>query len=439
MHKRIDWSEYKRCNPDISSFSDADAKNHYEKFGKKEGRLMGHLKFILDHHLLPLRFTAHGYKNMNSDLAAHSDDAALKHFVTFGRFEKREYLPQLIRFDITHIISDPLAHFLCGLPERKQRKASKIVNIYFQILFREPTIEEIKTNIKPIAQPVERSVIPTHKSESRNVAVVLHIGDRENIIDEFATLNRTLQESEWSSDLYITVFNDTLKEKVLDAFTACPNQRVFVHTVENKGLDIGPFLLMLKQIVDSPVKYNTLFKWHSKGDTELRLNAHSIFATHEKLSETIKLSTHGTVCRFKGTAEHIFYNAWWLRFVGARLKETPFSPEECQFAQLTIFAAPMSVFEHYAQELCDLYPFCNTPCSVDFAWFCRFAGVGVSPFNAKQIAEVCGVENMFPFVGHAYWHETKIVSRDGMLEHAMERIFGYIVMRSGFKIFQLDT
>ena len=82
----FDAHHYKMLNKDLLHLNDLQAKNHYELYGCKEGRLHD-LAFL---HRLPKDFDCFMYRHFNKDLANLTDDLDLKkHFVFFGQKERR--------------------------------------------------------------------------------------------------------------------------------------------------------------------------------------------------------------------------------------------------------------------------------------------------------------------------------------------------------------
>lgn len=97
---------YKILNKDIADLNDLMAKNHYENYGYKEGRLHN-LDFL---NRLPKQFDCFMYTHFNKDLANLTDELDLKkHYVMFGQKEKRRGFDEY--FDKTYFMEQYMRVF----------------------------------------------------------------------------------------------------------------------------------------------------------------------------------------------------------------------------------------------------------------------------------------------------------------------------------------
>jgi len=96
------------------------------------------------------------------------------------------------------------------------------------------------------------------------LAIFLHLGNN-SIWDDIDNYFLRIKETKY--DLFINMMNDDekLKNKIINKY---PNTVFF--NFDNKGCDIGPFILFLKYIINNNLKYEWIMKLHSKTDNNWR-------------------------------------------------------------------------------------------------------------------------------------------------------------------------
>lgn len=439
METLIDWAEYRRCNPDLSAMSDVDAERHYMMHGKGEGRCVGQTMKVFCGTTLPKWFSVSGYVRYNKlACVGLSDDEAVARFVANGMRET--FTTQLLHFPLYHEIDDELLSYLLSVTQDVQGGYIATINETFAQRFEQPRLRELHGE-PTVAQPNASAPVRSKNQPGRDIAIVLHLGTRCSTIDEFVHLNEATKRSKHVSDLFITVCDDNTERAAKLAFLSSRTQRVLVMRVPNRGLDIGPFLHVLEHIAKAGVPYKVFFKWHAKGNVLVRQLAHSPFqnpiSVHRTFARLICTRNNvGMVCYQKGGSEWTARNLPWIQLITAQLREKPFLDAEQTFAMATIFACRASVMMNRVDALVKLSKYCNDATSIDWAWYCTQVGVPPSPANAKLLTATHGFDLLFPYArGHAYSDPFNYVQpQDGMFEHAMERIFGFIVARDGLII-----
>lgn len=282
-----------------------------------------------------------------------------------------------------------------------------------------------------------------------NLAICLHlhqqVGQLEEFVHRFSTVKHA---SKGRCDLFVTTTDRATRQVAREAFShfSDVNTIVVIDVVENRGLDIGPFLLQLDKIFhgDAPSTYDVLFKWHAKSNKALRTIAHDrMCASEERVAQTLASlasQENGAACALRCNHQHHMHkNETWLRFICNELKIPYPTPEQLFFPACTVFACKTSVLEPWWRKLRDMYKYANGPEDVDWAWLCAKRGhvADATPELGKELAKT--VRTKPPFVGHAYWPNAPLGPRDGMFEHGMERLFGYLLgAHAGKEVVQLE-
>lgn len=123
-----------------------------------------------------------------------------------------------------------------------------------------------------IADEGKLNAFPLWKSKL-NVAVVLHLFYHD-LWNEIAGNLENIRHL--AADLYVTLTTDKSREE-LDRMTSCikkrwPNAKVL--EVPNQGMDVGPFIEVVKSIQERGAQYDVLLKVHSKKSLSVSGEAH---------------------------------------------------------------------------------------------------------------------------------------------------------------------
>lgn len=425
----FDVSEYKRFNPDLAVLSTAEAEWHYISCGKMEGRFLGRSQRSVGTVALPLQFSPQGYLSQNPDLQHMSLAQAEMHYVLYGRNEHRHFLPKLLPIPVHTTLTPQQETELLACTSGSEREC--LVEQWTEQT-------RAKNAIQRIAMTVSNCGVDHIK---KDVLVVLHLGARTNLLDEFVPLLQSLTTERHSFDVFISVFDATVQNQIISKVQAVvpKTSLVSVLVVENKALDIGPFWKCLGMSLQNKVQYDCIFKWHTKGNDTIRKVAHSVFQTPNRIISVLRVpETSVGMIGAEKLHDQSNLNDHWLKFITTELGLDDFANNEKWFVAITIFACRYQLLAPYIHSMLQMIDrYGNTFDSVDWNWFCWMHDVAPSPSNASLLTQALkSPSNAFPFVGNAYWQfsECMPLPRDGMFEHALERFFGHLSVRHNMRI-----
>ncbi len=117
---------------------------------------------------------------------------------------------------------------------------------------------------KEIPKPKKPTINSLQNSTKPKIAVHLHLY-YQDLWDEFSSMFKNLDNYEY--DIYITLSKDSatlgqtmwIKEKILKEY-----ENATILEVDNKGLDIGAFMMVLEHINSRKINYEYLLKLHTK-------------------------------------------------------------------------------------------------------------------------------------------------------------------------------
>ena len=226
----FDANFYREQNPEISK-SIKDLEKHYLILGWKKG-------------ISPNRYFDHKfYINMNKDIDASKINPFV-HFLRYGWREGRDPSPHFSTAEYLRLNPDleasgqnPLHHYVTeGIKTEKSLRVQK------------PTIG----NHRNLDYATEVGDI--------RIAVHIHIYHQQNLTELFNQLNCL----PCAADYYFSVTGDHNK-KLADTLSNITTQGICkVKYVENRGMDVRPFLTFLKELTLDD--YDLVLKLHNKKD-----------------------------------------------------------------------------------------------------------------------------------------------------------------------------
>jgi lipopolysaccharide biosynthesis protein len=384
-------------------------------------------EYLLAFSRLGLPCNVNVYRNGGCEAIVHKHRLQLALEMQLVRQRNRN--PAQTMPDMPHKLSVHLFRFLKRQTPMQSFLASIFIRQWIQNTFSEPKIEDIVKNTR-----IPRLKLENHNSKilfptKVRVCIQLHVGHREELFDEFVPLFENVRKANVDVRVIaITTFaavNAELLSQPERMFT--PATRIINDVVPNQGFDILPFLHCAKTYMHD---CDIVFKWHTKSDVMLRHQMHrALFGTPLRVLVTVNMLCGAKPCGLVGPENHVvvwpgeqyeFTDNWaWLEHLTAKMRMPPFVPKEMQFVANTIFAVRMDVLQpllrRFATPALPLEIF-NHAKKQDWSWFCRHTG---RPIGPNYMEHEYGLNNVF----------CKNLSRDGMCEHAIERMFGFIACR----------
>lgn len=226
------------------------------------------------------------------------------------------------------------------------------------------------------------------------LAIIIHLYYID-LWDEFSSKLKNLTQN---FDLYVTLCenNEDIINKIKKDFI---NANIVV--VENKGLDIRPFLLILNNIISSNKEYNYIIKLHTKkslhqnpsfGQHWRNTLVNSLIGSAKQLDYIIN-KLENTDYKMATSSSYMYeeLNIDWMMDIITALELK--IPQKRNFAAGTMFIVDYSIFKEFFKNI--------------------------------------NIETLCDLMNEGY-------TRDGGIEHKMERIFGFIINENNYKIYGIE-
>lgn len=184
-------------------------------------------------------------------------------------------------------------------------------------------------------------------------AIIIHLY-YQDLWQEFAD---KLKELPKDFDLYVSIV-DTHNDITFEIQKDFPDAKVF--RLPNKGLDVGPFLLILEYIIENNLNYNVLFKLHTKKSNHCLDPSYGQKWRHILIKHLI-----GTKSMYETIIKAFDENAWlgmcaahsfilkeeYCHWMADLMEALDVRAGEAMFVAGTMFAVRYSIYKEFFKEV----------------------------------------------------------------------------------------
>jgi hypothetical protein len=337
---------------------------------------------------------------------------------------------------------------LCYLDERNK----KMINNYFKKVEGNFKIENDILYIDIDNWGIEKFYLNNNKlnifynihyeniTKLYNVAISIQIGSwltfkkMESYLENFKNIN---------INIYFSIINDIINEVNIEYLkNNYPN--CVILSGENRGMDIGLFLISLHYIKLKKYNHDYLFKIHTKTSDSFRNETlNNLIGSTQKIISNIKLLSKKDIGMISGNTIHKFNddrgifksNFYHLENLILYIYNEKINNSYLEFAAATFFIVKLKIFNIFTIDKIDyLYKLLNNYESLDYYWYSVFYNINI---NNKQNIYKDYMNNQntkYPNNINYQIRTNKSGLRDCMIEHAFERLFGYICKKNNLDI-----
>jgi hypothetical protein len=273
-----------------------------------------------------------------------------------------------------------------------------------------------------------------------NIAVCIQIGSyvtfkkMEMYLENFKNIN---------INIYFSLINDIVNEINIEYLKNKYPESVIL-SGENKGMDIGLFFITLHYIKLKKYSYDYLFKIHTKTNDNFRNETlNNLIGSYQKIINNIKLLSKKENGMISGNTIHKYSdepgifksNFYHLENIISYLYNEKIINSNLQFAAATFFIVKFKIFNIFTIDKIEyIYENLNNQETLDYYWYSVFYNLNI---NNKQNIYKDYMNNQNTKYPNNIKYQVKTSKsglRDCMIEHAFERLFGYICKKNGFNI-----
>jgi hypothetical protein len=273
-----------------------------------------------------------------------------------------------------------------------------------------------------------------------NLALLLQIGNwntflkMENYLNNFDKININIYFV--LVEEFITNENiNYLKEKYSD---------IVIITTENRGMDIGLFLVALHYINANNYYHDYIIKLHTKTNDEFRNNVLNNLIGNENIiinnirklfKENIGMISGSTIYKYNSYKDAFTSNYYYVDYIIKYLYNEDINNDYLEFSAGTFFICKYEIFKILNNSNIEyIYRNLNNIDSLDYYWYGTYYNINVNDKKAINSDYLNNKNNRYPNNINYSIKTNKPGLRDCMLEHGMERVFGYICKKNKLDI-----
>jgi hypothetical protein len=341
-----------------------------------------------------------------------------------------------------------------------QNELNDLGRVPKQLLWRKSRIYHRDLNTEIIAPPdmiIYTKIQQGTVGNNTNVRLlcVYHIGNYDVFEKMKKYIDVVLEGNgvEYDLDFQINVVKEIDNENLRAILNYLPNATIY-HSF-NHGFDIASFIYILNEAKQNNWDYDYVLKIHTKSCDTTRDNIlHPLLSTTEALTNALskfKTSNIGMVVSKCSYCNDLERNADInIHYIKQLLKQY-FNCDKyytVPFAAGTMFLMKYSLLRDtfYPFDLSVIYNSFHNKNTFDYHWYyvTNFPIVKHLPLSYQSLYTHYFQEGRIKGFSRNILHalenpyDTSVIMRDGMLEHAYERFFAYIVYYFGYQLETVD-
>jgi hypothetical protein len=275
-----------------------------------------------------------------------------------------------------------------------------------------------------------------------NIAITLQIGNwyvfkkMEHYLNNFKNIN---------VNIYFVLINDIVNDEIIEYLKNNYKYSVII-SAENRGMDIGLFLVNLHFMKKNNINHKYIFKIHTKTNDDFRNQTLNILMKdHNKIIENIKLLSSDDVGIYAGNFIHKYSNDrgvfesnyYHLKNLVNYLYNEELNTNNLEFVAGTMFIIKSKIFDILNIHIIEyLYKSLNNIETLDYYWYSVFYKININQKDKIENDYNRNIKTKYPNNMSYSIKTNRPGLRDCMIEHAMERLFGYICKKNNLNIIQ---
>ena len=274
-----------------------------------------------------------------------------------------------------------------------------------------------------------------------SIALLIQIGNwniflkMENYIKNFNNIN---------INIYFSIINDETTNNNITYLKQKYINNIVIIKSENKGMDIGLFLTTLHYINKQNYKHDYFIKIHTKSCDKFRNRTlNNLIGSNDIIINNIKKFNNPKIGMISGnnrisfsTHKNLFiHNLYYLNDLIKQLYNSNIDYNNLQFSGGTFFIIKYNSLNKLSIDNIEyIYNKLNTINSLDYYWYSRFYKLDINNKTKIYNDYNNNKKNRYPNTINYSIRTNKRILRDSMVEHAVERLFGYICKKNNLEI-----
>ena len=273
-----------------------------------------------------------------------------------------------------------------------------------------------------------------------NIAILLQIGNWNTFLKMEKYLSNL---NKININIYFVLINDICNKENIDYLKKKYKEIVIIIT-ENKGMDIGLFLAGLHYININNYYHDYIIKAHTKTNDEFRDNVLNnligsediIINNIKKLSrENVGMVSGSSIYKYHENKDSFVSNYYHLDNIIKYLYNEDINNNYLEFVAGTFFICKYKIFKILNNNNIEyIYNNLNNYDSLDYYWYSVYYKININDKKNIYLDYINNKNDRYPNNINYSIKTGEPGLRDCMLEHAMERVFGYICKKNNLEI-----
>lgn len=287
------------------------------------------------------------------------------------------------------------------------------------------------------------SVIEDNDPDLTHIAVCVQIGNW----DTFLKMKKYLSNFTNDTTFYFVIINNILNEhNDIPEYIKKIYKKSVIITADNKGMDIGLFLINYYYLIKTCRNYKYLFKVHTKTADNFRDHTLRVLMYNKNIIyKNISILNRIDVGMVAGNNIHTYYdrrdlydlNMYHIKKSINYIYKEDVNLDLLEFVEGTMFMFKMSTFDILTlQTIEKIYNKMNNISTIDINWYSIYYRLNINDLEymknhySSNIYSLYG--NNIKLQKNTDYNDLGI--RDFMIEHGYERLFGYMCKKNNLKI-----
>ena len=246
-------------------------------------------------------------------------------------------------------------------------------------------------------------------------------------------------------NVYFVIIKEEANKENINFLSSLIPRSTIIETI-NKGMDIGLFLINLLYLRNNNISHKYILKLHTKTDDRFRNNILDKLCTNNELTKCINLlknnvdlgMINGTfVYNYNKNKSYFDNHIHYLNYLSKNIFIKELNYNNLEFPIGTFFYAKFEIFSLLDEiNLKFIYNKLNDINTLDYNWYKIY--YNLKNFTTEEI------ENHYKKNSNNYANNLTLQDktncsgmRDFMIEHALERFFGYMCRENNLSIIEL--
>jgi hypothetical protein len=287
------------------------------------------------------------------------------------------------------------------------------------------------------------NVLNDNTNSNSNIAICIQIGNWNT----FLKMEYYLENFMNDTIFYFVGVNKIFEENLsILNYLKSKYEKNIIISVENRGMDIGLFLINYHYILKKNIYHNYLFKIHTKTADDFRnLSLQILMGNQEIIRNNINILNNSNVGMVGGNKIHNYIdskdlynlNMYHIKKEINYIFKKDINYDSLQFVEGTMFIFKMNTFNRILTitNIEKIYYRLNNESTLDLNWYNLFYNLNNN--NSSFIKEDYSQNITFKYCNNLKfqkYNNDNLGLRDYMIEHAYERLFGYFCKQNGLQI-----